>query len=112
MKLRGNDLLPNETLLVSKYANAIVTPTEYGLTRLVADDLLWTVGMKNQEAIGGKIYLTSQRLLFRSHSLNRLTGDIEVFLPTILTLSDTSQLWTRKCLLRPLRYAMSSLCGA
>lgn len=97
MRFTDNDLMPGESLLASKFANAVITPTEHGLTRLVADGLMWLVGMKDREAIGGRLYLTNQRLLFRSHSINRLTGDIELFLPTIRTLKNTSYLWMRKC---------------
>jgi hypothetical protein len=96
MQFHDDDLLRGEELLVSKFANAVVTPAEHGLSRFAADDLMWTVGMKDKEAIGGQLHLTTYRLLFRSHTLNRLTGDIELFLPTILSLQNTSYLWTRK----------------
>ena len=97
MRFHDADLLRGEELLASKFANAVITPTDYGLSRFAADGLMWTVGMKNREAIGGQLHLTTYRLLFRSHSVNRVTGDIELFLPTILDFRNTSHLWTRKC---------------
>ena len=97
MKFLDADLLPGEQLLESKFANAIIRPADYDLSRFFADDLLWTVGMKNKEAIGGQLHLTTYRLLFRSHPANRLTGEFELFLPVIVSVRDTSFLWTRKC---------------
>jgi len=96
MQFRDADLLEGERLLTSKLANAIIRPADYDLSRFFADDLLWTVGMKNKEAIGGKLHLTTYRLLFRSHAANRLTGEFELFLPAVVSVRDTSFLWTRK----------------
>ena len=97
MRFHDSDLLQGERLLESKFANAIIKPADYDLSRFFADDLLWTIGMKDKEAIGGQLHLTTYRLLFRSHPANRLTGEFELFLPVVVSVRDTSFLWTRKC---------------
>jgi hypothetical protein len=96
VRFLDSDLLQGERLLLSKFANAIIRPADYHLSRFAADDLLWLVGMKDKEAIGGKLHLTTYRLLFRSHAANRLTGEFELFLPAVLAVRDASYLWTRK----------------
>jgi hypothetical protein len=53
--------LRGEEYLVSKFANAVITPTDYGLSKFVADDLMWLGGMKNREALGGQLHLTTYR---------------------------------------------------
>ena len=90
MNLKPIDLLPGETVLLSKPANAIIRIDEHGLSRFVLDHLMWTVGMQGREAIGGKLHLTNYRLLFKAHAANRLTGKFSVFLPTIEAVRDTS----------------------
>ena len=96
MKFDEADCLDGERLLVSKAANLIVRPSDFGLSRFAADGLLWTVGMKNKEAIGGKLHLTSYRLLFKAHGVNRLVGQLSLFLPQINTVQDTSRLLVRR----------------
>ncbi|KAF2277931.1 uncharacterized protein EI97DRAFT_278736 [Westerdykella ornata] len=91
MDVRSEDLLPGEKVLITKSANALVKITEYGLSRFFADDLLRLMGMKKIEGIGGKLYLTNYRLLFKSHAFNRLTGKFSVALPTIKSVKDTSR---------------------
>jgi hypothetical protein len=96
MKLEAAHLLPGERIVLSKSANAVVTPTEYGLGRFPFDDYLGLVGMKGREAIGGKLHLTTTRLVFKSHALNRLKGSMSIFLPSIRDAADASRLATRK----------------
>jgi hypothetical protein len=84
------ELLPYERLILDKRANAVFTPSEYGLSRLFADQYLRVIGMKGKEAAGGKLALTSYRLYFRSHMFNRLRGEISIFLPTIRRIFDSS----------------------
>jgi hypothetical protein len=51
MKLEESELLPDERRLLTKRANAIVNPTDYGLERLPFDKHMGKVGMKDREAI-------------------------------------------------------------
>ena len=96
MSLPAPDLLPGEQVLESKPANAVVTLSDYGLSRFAFDKYLWVAGMKDKEAIGGRLWLTSYRLVFQAHAINRLRGRYSIFLPSIQALRDASFLWTRK----------------
>lgn len=58
-------------------ASLLVRPSEYGLSEFAFG------GAEGGEAIGGKAHLTSYRLVFAAHSLNRLTGKHSIFLPNI-----------------------------
>jgi hypothetical protein len=94
--LSAVDLLPGEQVLESKASNAVVTLSDHGLSRFAFDKYMWVAGMKEKEAIGGHLFLTSYRLVFQAHALNRLRGRYSIFLPAILSLRDASFLWTRK----------------
>lgn len=96
MEMEAGDLLPGERLVLSKSANAVVTLSEYGLSRFAAGQLMWCVGMEGKEAIGGKLYLTDMRLVFKSHSFNRVLGMFSIFLPAITTVEDGSFLLKRQ----------------
>ena len=100
MKLTDEDLLPNESVVLKKNANAVIGVTESGLTKFAFGKWMWVIGMKGKEAIGGKLYLTNYRLIFKSHRLNRLRGKFSIFLPTVTELEDTSFLMTRKVSIR------------
>lgn len=95
MKVEDSDLLPGERVIVSKPANAIVRLDEYGLSRFPADQLMRVMGFAGKEAIGGRLHLTSFRLLFKSHRVNRVTGAFSIYLPTITGLADRSR-WIAK----------------
>ena len=96
MKITQADLLPNENVILSKNANAIIKLTDYGLSQFAFDKYMWAVGMKGKEAIGGRVHLTNYRLIFKSHKLNRLKGKFSIFLPTIRTVRNSSFLISRK----------------
>jgi hypothetical protein len=90
MALRAEELLPTEAVLLTKNANAVIRLDEFGLSRFAFDGLMGVVGMYGKEAIGGRLYLTNYRLLFKSHAANRARGAFSVFLPTVRELRDTS----------------------
>jgi hypothetical protein len=92
----AGQLLPGETLVASNRANALVLPTDYGLSRFPFDQYMGLIGMKGSEAVGGSLYLTSMRLIFQSHSINRLKGRFSIFFPSISAATDVSHLITRK----------------
>ncbi|EXK28556.1 hypothetical protein FOXG_17139 [Fusarium oxysporum f. sp. lycopersici 4287] len=96
MDLRSDDVLPGEKVLMKKAANAMININDYKLSRFFADDLARLFGKENLEAIGGKLYLTNYRLLFKSHSINRVTGKFSVALPTIIAVEDTSKFLTKR----------------
>jgi len=75
MDLENLDLLPDEDILISKAANACFSKIEY---------------------IGGKLYLTNYRLIFKSHKFNRLRGKFSIFLSTIEGMRDDSFLCIKK----------------
>lgn len=96
MALGERDLLAGEETILTKAANAVIRPNEYGLKRFPFDAFMPLVGMKGQEAVGGRLHLTNYRLVFASHRLNRARGTFSIFLPTITDAADVSRLATRK----------------
>lgn len=90
------DLLPGERVLLTRPANLVIRPKDFGLDSFAFDDLLWAVGMKDRESLGGAMHLTNYRVLFKSHRYNRLRGTIGIFLPTIEKLENRSVLVFRK----------------
>lgn len=94
--LSHEDLLPGEGIILRKNANAVIDVREAGLSRFAFDDLMWLVGMRGKEAIGGRIYLTNYRLVFKAHRFNRVRGTFSVFLPTIEEVRDASFAVTRQ----------------
>ena len=96
-------LYPGETLLGTKGANALITISDFGLDPLfrgaprhLYETLMRSVGLQGKEAIGGWLDLTSWRLIFRSHSINRVTGSYSILLPTILDVADASGVIKKK----------------
>ncbi len=55
MKIKEEDLLPNESIVLKKNANAVIGVTESGLSQFAFDKLMWAIGMKGKEAIGEAI---------------------------------------------------------
>ncbi|WP_212529033.1 hypothetical protein [Actinospica durhamensis] len=90
MDLGEEDLLPSETVVLSKSANAMVRVSEFGLSRFAFDRVMVAAGLGGVEAIGGKLYVTDCRVVFKSHAVNRVRGAFSVFLPTVRDLRDTS----------------------
>lgn len=76
-------LLPGESIGLTSKANAIVVPSDYGLSRFATDHLLGVVGMANREAIGGHLYVTNVRVAFEAHAFNRLKGVLSVPIPAV-----------------------------
>src|SRR5262249_32657085 len=79
MGLAENDLLSTEEALAYKLANLWVKPSQHGLSRFTFDKYLG-----DNEALGGRAYLTSYRILFKPHGRNRLVGMSSVFLPNVV----------------------------
>jgi hypothetical protein len=96
MQINNSDLLKGEHIIKEKMANLIIVPKDFNLKKFAFDKMMWTVGMKDKEALGGKLYLTNYRLLFKSHAVNRLTGTVSIFLPTIKMVKNSSYFVTRK----------------
>jgi hypothetical protein len=89
MSLSGRELLPEETSILGKNANALVRPDELLLSRLAFDHALGA-GLRGTEAIGGTLHVTSYRLVFKSHAVNRAAGEFSIFLPTVREMRNTS----------------------
>ncbi len=79
----ADKLLPEEVVKETYGANLIIRLDDFELEAFAAGGLMWAVGMKGKESIGGKLHLTNYRLYFQSHRLNRLRGAISIFLPQI-----------------------------
>lgn len=95
-KIDDTLLLPEEEIMGEEAANFIIVPKDFELKRFAFDNLLWMVGMQDREALGGKIYITNYRIIFKSHKLNRLRGMVSIFLPTIEKALNTSNVVTQK----------------
>ena len=76
-------LWPGERLLSKHKANAIITPSDYGLGRVPHGQLLHLVGMAGKEGLGGHLHVTSVRLVFKAHALNRLRGELSTPLTNV-----------------------------
>ena len=98
--LQEADLIADEKPLAAVPVNLIVRPNDFGLKRFAFDSLLWMVGMKDKEALGGTLHITNHRLLFRTHWLNRLRGTVSIFLANIEDLRDASFAMTESVVLR------------
>ena len=81
--LSPENLLEGEYVKLIEPANLVIKPKDFDLKKFAYDGLLWTVGMKNKEALGGKLYITNYRIILKTHKYNRLRGMISIFLPTI-----------------------------
>lgn len=90
MDLGEEDLLPGEAVVLSKSANAMIRVSEFGLSRFAFDRVMVAAGLGDAEAIGGKLYVTDCRVVFKSHAVNRVRGAFSIFLPTVRDLRDTS----------------------
>jgi hypothetical protein len=90
MALSPDDLFPGEEVILTRLANLLIRPEEHGLSELFVD-----AGLGGEEAIGGRLYLTNYRLLFRAHQINRLRGAVSLFLPSIAGVENTSMLFKR-----------------
>jgi len=71
-------------------ASAVFDHSLIGLKGHLFESKAAMVGLEDKEALGGMIYLTNYRLLYRSHILNRERGTFSIFLPSIRNISDTS----------------------
>jgi hypothetical protein len=89
-------LLPDEAVVLTKKANAVLRPADYGLAPIANGRLMKRVGMSDREAVGGQLYLTNYRLLFQAHPLNRFHGTFSIFLPTIREVLNASSGVTRQ----------------
>jgi hypothetical protein len=87
----GPDLMPGERPVSSHLANLAIRRDEYGLGPFpVAGAIL-----ADNESIGGKLHLTSRRLVFAAHSVNRLKGSLTIFLPAVVSVGFTRVLLRR-----------------
>ena len=89
-------LLSGENIIETKGANFLLRYKERGLRLFFGEDIgTKLLGLHGKESIGGRLYLTNFRLFFHSHSVNRFTGSLSVFLPNIAEMKDNSGLITR-----------------
>jgi hypothetical protein len=77
------NLLPDETIVMTSKANAVIVPSDYGLSQFASGQLLGIIGMGNREAIGGHLHITTARLVFQAHAFNRLKGVLSIPIPSI-----------------------------
>lgn len=93
-KITHSDLLPGETLIMSKFSNMVISINEVGLSRFPFDEYMGLIGMDGKEALGGKIHLTNYRIIFKTHFLNRVRGTYSVFLPNIISVDSSFNMLT------------------
>lgn len=90
MQLEQNDLFKGERVVIERKANAIINFEDFGMKKIKGSPF------RKTEAIGGKLYVTNYRLIFKSHSLNRVKGMYSILLPTIQSVRDISFLLMKK----------------
>jgi hypothetical protein len=93
-------LLPGEHVIRSSAANWVIERQEYGLRPMAGDRGMTVIGMAGKEAVGGHLTLTNFRLVFVSHALNRVTGQLSILLPTVTGVADTSKLIVKRITVR------------
>lgn len=93
-KISHSDLLPGETLIMSKFSNMVISINEVGLSRFAFDEYMGLIGMHGKEALGGKIHLTNFRIIFKTHFLNRVRGTYSIYLPNIVSVKSTFNMLT------------------
>lgn len=76
-------LLPRERRLHRSNANLVVVSAQYGLSDFAGGRLAALAGMAGKESIGGRVHVTSLRVAFAAHPVNRLRGVFTVPLPLI-----------------------------
>lgn len=93
-KIIHSDLLPGETLIMSKFSNMVICINEAGLSRFPFDEYMGLIGMEGKEALGGKLHLTNYRIIFKTHFLNRVRGTYSIFLPNIISVKSSFNMLT------------------
>lgn len=89
MNITNDDLLPGEHLIISRFANIVLSVKKSGLSRFAFDGYMGLIGMKGKEAMGGRAYLTNYRIIFKSHFFNRIRGRHSIFLSNIVDVTAT-----------------------
>ncbi len=89
-------LLQGEMVIETKNANFLLRLKKHGLSRFGEDMGTKLLALHGQESLGGHLYLTNFRLFFQTHKLNRLTGTLSVFLPSIIETKNNSSFITKK----------------
>lgn len=95
-KIDPGILLEGETVLHRDPANWIIRPKDFKMKNIAFDSLMWVVGMKDKEGVGGVLYVTNYRLIFQSHQINRIRGTVSIFFPTISAIDDGSTFLSKK----------------
>ena len=90
ISIDDNLLFPDEKIVFSEPANMVLDVQEMGLDDFAYDDFFWFFGLKGKESMGGKLYLTNYRFIFKSHQFNRMRGVVSIFLPTVQTVCNSS----------------------
>ncbi|MDM5153664.1 hypothetical protein QUF88_07435 [Bacillus sp. DX1.1] len=90
MRLEQNELFEGERVVIERKANAIINFKDFGMEKIKHSPF------RKKEAIGGKLYVTNYRFIFKSHSLNRVRGMYSILLPTIQSVRDISFLLVKK----------------
>lgn len=83
-----NELLDGEKVLYKKTTNFLVNPSDYKFKKM-------SISIK-KEALGGMLYLTNYRIIFKSHNFNRLIGTFSILLPDVQEVTNTSRFLMRK----------------
>lgn len=90
MQLEQQDLFKGERVVMERKANAIIDFKDFGMKKIKYSPF------RKHEAIGGKLYVTNYRLIFKSHAINRVRGMYSILLPTIQFVKDASVLVVKK----------------
>ena len=84
-------LRPGERVILAKGANLVIDSARYGLRPIIG---AWMrrplLGGFGDESLGGRMYLTSQRIHYVAHSVNRVSANLDIPLRDITSFTDVS----------------------
>lgn len=88
MSLNQDEWLDGERNILERKSNLMINIKDYGMKKKFT--------FTNNEAIGGTLYLSNYRLIFKSHPINRVKGTYSILLTTIRSARDSSGLLMKK----------------
>lgn len=108
MSFPEGNLLDGERAILKKNANMLVLSSAMGMAPMPSSGLVsGLLGGTADEALGGRLTLTTHRLVFTAHAVNRITGSFSLFLPTINQLDDLGSLLVKRMRVSTDTYAIT-----
>lgn len=85
------ELRPGERVILSKGANLIINSADYGMVPIPG---AWMrrplMAGRGDESLGGRMYLTNQRIHYDTHPVNRVTATFDIPLRELTSFTNVS----------------------